>query len=126
MQEGNFGVAVSQFFKSAWHKQASVQKRQLLKHSVVKHAHASRIAVTIGVESDHAVLTISDDGRGFEVVEARERSRHQPSLGLIGMEERATLLGGSLDVVSRPGGGTEIRVSLPTQEAETTTEALPT
>ncbi|MEY4950038.1 MAG: hypothetical protein RL698_2249 [Pseudomonadota bacterium] len=94
--------------------------------NVVKHAHASRIAVTIGVESDHAVLTISDDGRGFEVVEARERSRHQPSLGLIGMEERATLLGGSLDVVSRPGGGTEIRVSLPTQEAETTTEALPT
>ena len=82
--------------------------------------------MTIGVESDHAVLTISDDGRGFEVVEARERSRHQPSLGLIGMEERATLLGGSLDVVSRPGGGTEIRVSLPTQEAETTTEALPT
>jgi len=92
--------------------------------NVLKHAGASRIDVSIGVEDGAARLTIADDGRGFDVEEAHERTRRQPSLGLIGMEERATLLGGSLDVVSRPGAGTEIRVSLPLQEA--TTEALTT
>jgi signal transduction histidine kinase len=92
--------------------------------NVLKHAHASRIDVAIGVEDGSVRMTVADDGRGFDVEEARERTRRQPSLGLIGMEERATLLGGSLDVVSRPGGGTRIEVLLPLQEA--TTEAVPT
>ncbi len=90
--------------------------------NVIKHAHASRVAVSIGVEDGKVRMTVADDGRGFDVEEAHERTRRQPSLGLIGMEERATLLGGSLEVASRPGEGAEIRVSLPLQEA--TAEAL--
>lgn len=92
--------------------------------NVLKHAGATRVDVAIGIEDGTVRMTVADDGRGFDVDEAHERTRRQPSLGLIGMEERATLLGGSLDVVSRPGEGTEIRVTLPLQEA--TTEALTT
>ncbi|MFM8412143.1 MAG: cache domain-containing protein [Alphaproteobacteria bacterium] len=92
--------------------------------NVLKHADAARVDVKIGVEGGTVRMSVIDDGRGFDVEEAHERTRRQPSLGLIGMEERATLLGGSLDVVSTPGAGTEIRLVLPLQEA--TTEALTT
>jgi signal transduction histidine kinase len=54
----------------------------------------------------HWLLTIADDGTGFDPSD--ERSGH----GLLGMEERARLLGGTLDIASRPGSGTTVRLQV--------------
>ncbi len=60
------------------------------------------------------VLTIEDDGVGFDVSAARERAARGGSLGILGMEERAALAGGSIEISSRVGKGTAILVRFPT------------
>jgi signal transduction histidine kinase len=54
-------------------------------------------------------VTVGDDGRGLGSREERIR----PGMGLTGMHERATLLGGRLRLGGRPGGGTRVRLSFP-------------
>ena len=54
------------------------------------------------------MLTVEDDGRGFVVEEAMRAERH---FGLNGLKERASLVGGALEVASRPGEGTRVRLS---------------
>jgi signal transduction histidine kinase len=56
------------------------------------------------------VLTVADDGRGFDPAQAGLRGRR---LGLTSMEERARALGGTLAVVSRPGEGTTVTLEVP-------------
>jgi two-component system, NarL family, sensor kinase len=72
------------------------------------HADAGRIEIELADEGDAVTLRISDDGSGFDPA-VREDARY----GLLGMEERAHLLGGTLRVVSAPGGGTAIEVRVP-------------
>src|SRR5207253_1800412 len=59
------------------------------------------------------VLTVQDDGVGFDVHAAAERGRRGNSMGLLIMEERVRLGGGELSLQSTPGSGTEIRVRFP-------------
>jgi signal transduction histidine kinase len=77
-------------------------------HNVVKHANASSAHVTLSRAGDTAQLVIEDDGAGFdpEVVS-------RGTLGLIGMRQRAELLGGTVDIQARPGGGTRVEASVP-------------
>jgi len=58
-------------------------------------------------------LSVRDDGVGFEVAAARNKAVRGASLGLLSMEERATLAGGGLEFISSPGRGTEIRAWFP-------------
>ncbi len=78
--------------------------------NVLRHAGVDRAALSLRVADDGIVLEVRDDGRGFEV----EGAIHN---GLIGMRERALLVGGTLEVRSRPGAGTLVRLSLPLQAA---------
>jgi signal transduction histidine kinase len=55
------------------------------------------------------MLEVEDDGCGFEVHARAER----PAWGLLGMEERATLLGGSVAIQSQPGHGTRVEMTIP-------------
>jgi len=71
-----------------------------------KHAYASNVRVTLRGESEHLALAIEDDGQGFDSSRAR-------GLGIVGMNERVTQLGGALQVDSDPGLGTRLRVELP-------------
>ncbi|HZV52054.1 MAG TPA: ATP-binding protein [Candidatus Dormibacteraeota bacterium] len=74
-----------------------------------RHGAASSVWVTLGVDGpDLALVTIRDDGRGLagDVLS-------RPGLGLLGMRERALLLGGRLAVRSRPARGTSVRVVVP-------------
>ena len=83
--------------------------------NVVKHAAATRARVRLAFEDGAVVLEIDDDGRGFD---AHAYFRTPPSsagLGLIGMRERVAHFGGVFRVTSRPGSGTRIFVSVPTQ-----------
>jgi signal transduction histidine kinase len=81
--------------------------------NIVRHAHASRASVEIERTARELELKVSDDGAGFDVEQARDQARAGKSFGLVGMEERAALLGGSLEVESRRGRGTELRFRLP-------------
>ena len=75
--------------------------------NVAQHAAARRVELDLSADKDGVELTIRDDGRGFDPDGATE------SLGLSGMSERARLLGGRLDVDSRPGGGTALTLQVP-------------
>jgi signal transduction histidine kinase len=79
-------------------------------HNIAKHARAS--TVNLSLESSDGILrlNVEDDGVGFDVNAAREKNG---SYGLAGMRERVALLGGKLEIRSRPNGGTRISVELP-------------
>jgi signal transduction histidine kinase len=75
-------------------------------NNAIKHADPERISVTVSRVGDGVEVIVADDGRGFDT-DAVERS-----FGLVGMEERATLSGGSLQIESAPGRGTQVRAEL--------------
>ena len=78
-------------------------------HNVAKHAHASRVDVVLEGRDDAVVLVIEDDGIGFDPThEAR-----QTGVGLVGMRERAALVGATLQVESSPGNGTTVFLRSP-------------
>jgi signal transduction histidine kinase len=85
--------------------------------NVAEHAYASRVAVRVAVEGGAVLLEVRDDGRGFAqggAVEGLERAGH---LGLAGMRERITALGGSLATGNVPEGGARVIVRVPVGEA---------
>jgi len=79
--------------------------------NVRKHAMARSVSVRFEREGDHALVTVSDDGRGFEISKLPKRISR--GFGLTTMRERAESAGGSLEVHSEPGRGTSILVRLP-------------
>lgn len=80
--------------------------------NVVRHAEASEIEVSLAIQDRAAVLEISDNGRGV----TPEQIAGPDSLGLLGMRERAELLGGSVTIAGEPGKGTRVTVMLPLRE----------
>lgn len=86
--------------------------------NVVKHADASWVHVTLRVEDHTALLTVLDNGMGFEKPVTTPRGDEGQGLGLSGMKERVTILGGELRVESKPGQGTAINVAIPVPQQE--------
>ena len=82
--------------------------------NVVCHAQAARASVVVLRQSHEVTLLVDDDGRGFTPAQVPG----DRSLGLTGMRERASLLGGTCLVESRPGEGTTIRVNIPLHRNE--------
>ncbi len=83
--------------------------------NVRRHADVQEACVTLHEADQHLVLTIADQGRGFDPPpltgpDATDRPEH---IGLRGMRERAAFIGGTLTVESRPGHGTRVRVEVP-------------
>lgn len=88
--------------------------------NVQKHAGAGQVNVMIQQRGDRLVLVVEDDGRGFEDAEASLDSSESPVVhGLIGMKERAALLGGVLEVDSTPDSGTTVIAQLPVSSRRT-------
>jgi signal transduction histidine kinase len=77
--------------------------------NIARHAAAQNVWIDLHRTVQGVGLTIRDDGAGFDVEEARKRAAHGASLGLVGMEERVSLAGGTIDIDSTPARGTEIR-----------------
>ena len=75
-------------------------------NNAIKHAEPDRISVTVSRGEESVEVIVADDGKGF-VPDSAQRS-----FGLIGMEERVTLVGGRLDIDSTPGRGTQVRAEL--------------
>jgi signal transduction histidine kinase len=74
--------------------------------NVVKHADATVVKISLGLDAGHLTISVADDGRGFDAAVAR-------GSGLTNMEDRAAALGGRLDVGPDPTGGTLVVAELP-------------
>ncbi|MEO6797823.1 MAG: GAF domain-containing sensor histidine kinase [Candidatus Dormibacter sp.] len=84
---------------------------QVLRESlsnIRKHSQARNIAVTLDLSAIPWVMTVRDDGRGFDVRRVAEDPRKAGSYGLVGMRERAELLGGTFEIVSQVNEGTTV------------------
>jgi len=81
--------------------------------NISRYANASKVDIQLLRDGEMLVLEIRDDGRGFDVSAMREGALAGGSLGLLGMEERATLIGGQLSIESRPGHGSLLRMTCP-------------
>ena len=75
--------------------------------NVVKHASAERVTVKLAEDGEVATMEMSDDGSGFDV------TQHSEGFGLLGMQERTDLVGGTISIDSTPGVGTTVRASVP-------------
>ena len=81
--------------------------------NIEKHSRATRVSLRLAREASQIHATISDNGRGFDLLSPYGRKSKPPGMGLVDMKERAALLGGSCQLRSVPGSGTEILVEMP-------------
>ncbi|MDR3577300.1 MAG: GAF domain-containing sensor histidine kinase [Anaerolineaceae bacterium] len=77
--------------------------------NLAKHAQANKVKITLDLTADQLVLSVIDDGVGFTPFAKKEVD----GFGLIGIRERVTAVGGTLQIFSQPGRGTQITVEIP-------------
>lgn len=87
-------------------------------NNVVKHAQARNVSVVVDRRAAELRIVVEDDGNGFELEQFSQSETRHSKLGLSVMEERLTLLGGSLAIESEPDRGTSLfmRIPAPTEE----------
>jgi len=81
--------------------------------NVVRHSRARAVQVSVWRQPKEMVLTVVDDGIGFDSAAAHQASEAGRSFGLRSMQERTMLMGGSFEVKSRPGKGTTVKATFP-------------
>lgn len=91
-------------------EEAMLRVAQEALHNALRHSGADRVDVTIARRGPGAVLSVTDNGKGFEPRTVRRAGRH---LGLVSMRDRSSGVGGRLTVQSAPGQGTTIEMEVP-------------
>ena len=86
---------------------------QELLNNVARHANASRVLVNLEMQNSPIVVTIEDDGSGFDVESVLTTARQRGGSGLANLEKRIQMLGGRIQFQSATGRGTKVRVELP-------------
>jgi PAS domain S-box-containing protein len=81
--------------------------------NALRHASPHHIDVKLFLRDDHLHLSIEDDGIGFSVQESYQRALSGSSFGLIGMQERASMVGARFEIQSNPQSGTKIEARFP-------------
>ncbi len=87
-------------------------------NNIAKHAQAAHVAIVLERRADQVSLIVEDDGVGFDL--QQEFGVDDKGLGLIGMRERATLVGGTLEIESQPNDGATVVVRIPVPPAPET------
>ncbi len=87
-------------------------------NNIIKHARANYVSVILERRGRHVFVIIEDDGCGFDVEGLAATGAGQRRMGLLGMEERTALVGGTLHIESTPGAGTTVFVRIPLALAE--------
>ncbi len=82
-------------------------------NNVVQHARAHQAWVRVTFEAEHLMLSLGDDGQGFEAPDLPDALARRGHFGLMGIQERAFLYGGQMSIRSVPGEGTEVTVHIP-------------
>ncbi len=81
-------------------------------NNIVKHAEAHNVVLSVEFTDSSLRVEIEDDGKGFDVGAINLQSDEPKGLGLLGMEERITILGGKFDIESHPGRGTHLTIEV--------------
>ncbi len=92
--------------------------------NVLRHAHATSVVVELKKADGKLLITVSDDGKGFEVMRTQQKPRTESGLGLVGMKERANLIGGDFEIISSNSRGTIVRATIPLQFPSPTAGSL--
>ena len=77
--------------------------------NIVRHASASRVETSFNIDNDFLTLIVQDNGKGFDSTAKRNKN----SFGLLGMDERAHMINGQLDIESKKGAGTTVILKAP-------------
>jgi signal transduction histidine kinase len=83
--------------------------------NVARHARATAATVSLRLENGTLHVLVEDNGRGFDPHQVLGRREDRP-VGILGMQERAALIGGSLEIDAQPGRGTRVRLVVPLKE----------
>jgi two-component system sensor histidine kinase UhpB len=86
-------------------------------NNIVRHSKAANVWLRLFLAGERLALSVRDDGAGFDVAAAQRRAAAGESLGVVSMEERVALAGGTLQIHSAPGHGTVIVASFPVEAA---------
>ena len=82
-------------------------------NNIVRHADAGSVTIVLQLNEANVQLRVEDDGHGFDLQNASRDAVELQKLGLLGMRERAELLGGRVQIESSPEKGTRVEVSIP-------------
>lgn len=82
-------------------------------NNISKHAEANQVEISLEQRDSTIYVSIIDNGRGFDLDRVLHPESPERGFGIIGMEERISLLGGKIDIESRPGFGTRIYIEVP-------------
>lgn len=83
-------------------------------NNIIKHARARKVLIRVRkLKSGKVRLTIKDDGCGFDIEQVERQDLINRGIGIMGMQERTSNLGGSITIQSKPKKGTAVRVELP-------------
>lgn len=88
-------------------------------NNVIKYAKASKVNTTLSFQPDQFILTIADNGTGFNVEEALNRSGEKQSTGLLNIQKRASLINANFSISSIEGEGTSVTIHIPHTEQTT-------
>ena len=116
--ETNVSIRGEESAISAEQKEVIFQVLRESLSNVRKHSQARNVWVVLDLSTVPWVLTVRDDGRGFDVRRVAEDPKKIGSYGLVGMRERAELLGGSLEIVSQSLEGTLVTLIGPPERSE--------
>ena len=83
--------------------------------NAIRHGEPRKVSIKLIASDGELSLCVADDGRGFYVCESRKNALNGESIGLISMQERANIVGGTAEIESVIGEGTTVRVRLPLQ-----------
>jgi signal transduction histidine kinase len=87
-------------------------------NNVVRHAHATRAQVLLDYGAEEVMLTVEDDGRGFDPAEVLRAAERGQGWGLAGIQERLSMVGGRFHIESAPGQGTRLSCTVPVDVVE--------
>ncbi len=82
-------------------------------NNIAKHAQADRVEISLMRRDSKILASIQDNGKGFDLDKVLHPESPERGFGLIGIQERVSLLGGQIDIQSRPGSGTLIHIEVP-------------
>ncbi|WP_257391751.1 GAF domain-containing sensor histidine kinase [Mesobacillus jeotgali] len=82
-------------------------------HNAIKHSQSKKIEVLLSYQSEHILLRIKDDGKGFSLFQAMLKARNQPHFGILQMNDAAEKINASLQIDSKEGSGTEVSITVP-------------
>ncbi len=85
--------------------------------NIVRHSGAANAMLSVEVVDSLVRIEVQDDGKGFDMKAVGARPDSTQGLGLLGMEERVTLLGGRFSIESEPGAGTHLSIEVPVEQA---------